>query len=119
MAAFLVGAVLFFHPAVRYALRQLVLERELACDERVLSAGANAAAYAEALGHDFTPVALLKIEKLGLQVPVFMGTSRLTLNRGAGVIDGTAAPGEVGNIGLSGHRDSFFRAPQLLEGQRA
>ena len=45
----LVGAVLFFHPAVRYALRQLVLERELACDQRVLSAGANATAYAEAL----------------------------------------------------------------------
>ena len=45
----LIGAILFFHPAVRYALRQLVLERELACDERVLGSGANATAYAEAL----------------------------------------------------------------------
>jgi TonB family protein len=45
----LVGAVLFFHPAVRYALRRLLLERELACDERVLDAGAQPAAYAEIL----------------------------------------------------------------------
>jgi TonB family protein len=45
----LIGAILFFHPAVRYALRQLVLERELACDERVLGGGAQPTAYAEAL----------------------------------------------------------------------
>jgi TonB family protein len=45
----LIGAILFFHPAVRYALRQLALERELACDERVLGAGASATAYAEVL----------------------------------------------------------------------
>ena len=45
----LVGAVLFFHPAVRYALRRLLLERELACDERVLDAGAHPATYAEIL----------------------------------------------------------------------
>jgi len=45
----LVGAVLFFHPAVRYALRRLALERELACDERVLNAGAQPSAYAGVL----------------------------------------------------------------------
>lgn len=43
----LLGAIFFFHPAVRYALRQLILERELACDERVLAAGANPSTYAE------------------------------------------------------------------------
>jgi len=41
------GAIFFFHPAVRYALRQLVLERELACDEQVLSMGTKPATYAE------------------------------------------------------------------------
>src|SRR5688572_2199540 len=45
----LLGAILFFHPAVRYALRQLVLERELACDERVLAAGVRSEVYAETL----------------------------------------------------------------------
>lgn len=43
----LLGAIFFFHPAVRYALRQLILERELACDERVLTAGTNPSTYAE------------------------------------------------------------------------
>jgi TonB family protein len=45
----LLGAILFFHPAVRFALRQLLLERELACDEQVLSAGVRPEVYAEAL----------------------------------------------------------------------
>ena len=43
------GVLCFYHPAVRYALRQLVVERELACDERVLKSGARPAAYAEAI----------------------------------------------------------------------
>ena len=34
--------VFFFHPLVRYACRQLHLERELACDGRVLSMGTTA-----------------------------------------------------------------------------
>jgi TonB family protein len=40
-------ALFFFHPAVRYALRQLSVERELACDERVLAAGISPSTYAE------------------------------------------------------------------------
>jgi TonB family protein len=44
-----IGAVFFFHPAVRYALRQLVFERELACDEHVLSVGASPSTYAEVI----------------------------------------------------------------------
>ena len=67
-------------------------------------------AYAAVLGQAFEPVGLLKVPRLDLAVPVFMGTEPLTLNRGAGVIKGTAAPGETGNIAISGHRDSFFRA---------
>jgi beta-lactamase regulating signal transducer with metallopeptidase domain len=41
--------IFFFHPLVRYACRQLSLERELACDDRVISLGANAANYAESI----------------------------------------------------------------------
>src|SRR5262249_31287164 len=29
--------------------------------------------------------------------------------RGAGWISGTAKPGELGNVGIAGHRDGFFR----------
>jgi sortase A len=57
------------------------------------------------------PLAVLKIAKLKLRVPVFEGTSDLILNRGVGWIEGTARPGEPGNgnIGMAGHRDGFFR----------
>ena len=55
------------------------------------------------------PVAVLRIDKLGIEVPVFNGTDDLTLNRGVGRIIGTARPGGPGNIGIAGHRDGFFR----------
>src|SRR5207244_9895685 len=41
--------VFFFHPLVRYACHQLSLERELACDERVIARGSCAESYAEGL----------------------------------------------------------------------
>lgn len=55
------------------------------------------------------PVALLRIPKIGLEVPVLEGTDDLTMDRAVGFIAGTARPGEDGNIGISGHRDGFFR----------
>ncbi len=55
------------------------------------------------------PLALLSVERLNLKAPVYLGTHRKTLDRGLGVVEGTAHPGEVGNIAISGHRDSFFR----------
>jgi sortase A len=32
------------------------------------------------------------------------------MNRGVGHIAGSALPGDVGNVGIAGHRDGFFRA---------
>lgn len=67
-------------------------------------------AYEESLRKDFgTPLAVLSIPRIGLQVPVLEGTDDLTLNRGVGLIEGTARPGEDGNTGIAGHRDGFFR----------
>jgi sortase A len=60
--------------------------------------------------HVDPPLALLHISKVQLEVPVLEGTDDLTLNRGVGHIEGTARPGEEGNIGIAGHRDGFFRA---------
>jgi sortase A len=37
------------------------------------------------------------------------GTGRTALRRGVGHIPGTALPGEAGNVGLAGHRDTLFR----------
>jgi sortase A len=61
------------------------------------------------------PLALLRIPKVNLEVPVLEGSGALVLNRGVGHIVGTAHPGEFGNIGIAGHRDSFFRVLQHVD----
>jgi len=67
-------------------------------------------AYRESLATpSTTPIAVLKIPRVDLVVPVLPGTDELTLNRGVGHIEGTALPGTVGNVGIAGHRDGFFR----------
>jgi sortase A len=38
------------------------------------------------------------------------GADEGTLSRAVGHIPGTALPGNIGNVGLAGHRDTFFRA---------
>ena len=42
-------AFFFFHPMLRYGCRQLSLEREIACDDRVLGLGTQPKAYAEVI----------------------------------------------------------------------
>ncbi|MGB5890040.1 MAG: class D sortase [Thermoanaerobaculia bacterium] len=61
------------------------------------------------------PLALLRIPKIALEVPVHVGTEELVLNRAVGSIAGTARPGDAGNIGIAGHRDGFFRGLKELE----
>jgi sortase A len=55
------------------------------------------------------PLALLRIPRIHLEVPVYNDTDDLTLNRGVGRILGTAQIGTRGNVGIAGHRDGFFR----------
>jgi sortase A len=51
----------------------------------------------------------IEIERLGISVMVIEGTAPAMLRRAAGHIAGTALPGHPGNIGISAHRDTFFR----------
>lgn len=51
----------------------------------------------------------IEIPRLGLSVIVMEGISATTLRRAAGHIPGTALPGQPGNVGISAHRDTFFR----------
>jgi sortase A len=71
-------------------------------DRRATNGGAPAAATNGLIGR-------MEIPRLGLSVVVVEGVGRTTLRRGVGHIPGTALPGEDGNVGLSGHRDTFFR----------
>ena len=55
------------------------------------------------------PLGVLEIPSIRLRVPLIDGADPASLNRGVGRITGTARPGENGNIGIAGHRDSFFK----------
>ena len=56
------------------------------------------------------PMAKLEIPALKLTAMVLEGTSARILNHGVGHIEGTALPGQRGNVGLAGHRDGYFRS---------
>jgi len=57
----------------------------------------------------------IDIERLGVSVLVVEGTNSKALRRGVGHVEGTAYPGERGNVGLAGHRDSYFRPLRKIE----
>src|SRR6266704_2013666 len=59
-------------------------------------------------------LAQLDIPKAGLSVMVMDGTDDATLRVAVGHIPGTRLPGPAGNVGLAGHRDSFFRGLSKL-----
>jgi sortase A len=54
-------------------------------------------------------MARLEIPRLKYAAMVREGTDGVTLGIGVGHIAGTALPGRAGNVGLAGHRDTFFR----------
>lgn len=55
-------------------------------------------------------VGRINIPRLGIKAIILEGTSTRCLRRAVGHIEGTPFPGEGGNTGLAGHRDTFFRA---------
>jgi sortase A len=54
-------------------------------------------------------VGRLEIPRLGVSAIVLEGVEARTLRRGLGHIPGTEFPFQGGNVGIAGHRDSFFR----------
>jgi len=51
----------------------------------------------------------IEIPRIGLSAVVFQGIGKHTLRLAVGHIPGTVLPGQFGNTGLAGHRDTFFR----------
>jgi sortase A len=51
----------------------------------------------------------IEIPRLLLSAVVVEGVDKITLRHAVGHIPGTALPGQAGNVGLAGHRDTFFR----------
>jgi sortase A len=54
-------------------------------------------------------VGRIEIPRLLLSAVVVEGIGKTTLRRAVGHISGTALPGQPGNVGLAGHRDTLFR----------
>ncbi|MGE5347356.1 MAG: class D sortase [Acidithiobacillales bacterium] len=89
------------------------LERRAAASTYGLeSPRAPASAGPFTLAPDADPLVLGRIEipRIGVSAIVREGDDDTTLAVAVGHIPGTARPGELGNMVLAGHRDSFFRA---------
>ena len=56
----------------------------------------------------------IEIPRLLLSSVVVEGSDATTFRRAVGHIPGTPLPGQPGNVGLAGHRDTFFRSLREL-----
>jgi sortase A len=105
--------------ATRYDLEQFAASRTVtprsnttsdSAPDQVLWSPTRISAWRKAISEPGpAPLAVLRIPKSRLEVPVLSGTDDRTLDRGLGHIEYTAQPGTDGNSGIAGHRDSFFR----------
>jgi sortase A len=60
-------------------------------------------------------LARLEAPAVNLKATVLEGSDERTLGRAAGHIEDTALPGEPGNMGIAGHRDTTFYALRRLK----
>jgi sortase A len=70
---------------------------------------ARADASAAARPADGESIGEIQIPRLGLKAMFAQGESAAILQRAVGHLADTALPGQVGNVVLAGHRDTFFR----------
>jgi sortase A len=56
-----------------------------------------------------TALGKFSIERLGITCVLLEGTGARTLDKSIGHVEGTSFPGETGNIGIAGHRNTHFR----------
>jgi sortase A len=109
-ALYIDGAAGARHEMERFALLQAAALQQPPAPDLSLWDPGRITAWRRALSEPAPPpLAVLRIPKIRLEVPVLPGTDDLTLNRAVGHIDDTALPGTDGNSGIAGHRDGFFR----------
>ena len=60
-------------------------------------------------------VGMIEIPAIGLATRVLEGSNARTLRLAVGHIPGTALPGPSGNVGLAGHRDTYFRSLRRIK----
>jgi sortase A len=88
--------------------QERVFDREVSSDRE--ASGSDHPAESLRPHHDSGPIGRLVIPRLHVRAMVGEGTGEDTLSLAAGHIPSTALPGEPGNVGVAGHRDTIFRA---------
>ena len=78
-------------------------------DQSLWSAGRIASFAARFSQGKSEVLGVFEIPRLDLEVPLYDGASDVHMDLGVARIEGTALPGEDGNMGLAGHRDGYFR----------
>jgi sortase A len=113
IAAGCIGYYLYVYGEAR--LYQSFEDREL---DTILASGASRSAGDRSAGDQRVPraepaqgstIGRIEIPRLGVSAVIRAGSDARTLRLAVGYIPGTALPGENGNVGLAGHRDTFFR----------
>jgi sortase A len=89
-----------------YLNREFELELDARAKAEALTSSA-AAANARTAASPY--LGRLKVPRLDLTIMLLEGVETRTLRHGIGHIPGTALPGESGNMGIAGHRDTYFR----------
>ncbi len=98
------------HELERFAVLQVAAAQQSATPDLSLWDSERINAWRGALNEPAAPpIAVLRIPKIRLEVPVLPGSDDFVLNRAVGHIAGTVLPGTDGNSGIAGHRDGFFR----------
>jgi sortase A len=96
-------------------LYQRVEERELdqilasRADSPVATSGRPGRRAAQPQPPEGATIGRLEIPRLHVSAIVRAGSDSRTLRLAVGHIPGTALPGDDGNVGLAGHRDTFFQ----------
>jgi len=103
LAAILLGWYLFQHAMTAY--EQAAANRQLESVHMAVNTPASAAPRLTA----GALVGRVEIPRVGVSAMVREGDDSATLRHAVGHIPDTALPGEPGNAGLAGHRDTFFR----------
>jgi sortase A len=78
-------------------------------EKKPVSKAADAKADAPAISRDPKMIGRIAIPRLKVKAIVKEGVDDKTLRRAVGHVPETVRPGVPGNVGLAGHRDSFFR----------
>ena len=107
---FIAGAL-----AVSYVVLTLLhakLYQEVAGNalQKQITAQQHKAGLSQAVAKEGDVLGRIEIPRLEVKAAILEGTTSQTLRLGVGHIEGTALPGESGNIGIAGHRDTYFRA---------